>query len=496
MMKQPRTNMPPLWVGLLSLAAALGSATACSVDEKSNPQRLDRSACLAANGKPITDKFCYLAAGKSGNGGNGGNGGSDAPADAGQAPDATPAEACKTEGMSELCYSGKDLDTALQPPCHAGSRKCEGGVWGLCKGDVVPRTEECNGEDDDCDGRTDEGEARVSEYCPVQNPSLKGACQTGISFCREGKVECIQRVFPASETCNDEDDDCDGKTDENTDTKCYDDAASGCIADGMGGYNCEGACASGTKACVKGTYAACAGSVTPKAEQCTTVGQQLVDENCDGKTDEGCSCDTGSYSCYTGSPQSSQDTRPCKAGTQVCSGGTLGSCMGEVIPTMETCANENKDDDCNGMMDDVAIRGTSCSDVSTGKGVCKTNAVWKCSAGKAVCTDGPAGTAEICDGQTDEDCDGSVDEGFNLQTDANNCGNCGTKCGAGNTCCAGACVNTKLSNAHCGGCGIQCPVGNSCCNSGCTNTKTDKNNCGMCAMTCLLGCSAGTCTLL
>ena len=52
----------------------------------------------------------------------------------------------------------------------------------------------------------------------------------------------------------------------------------------------------------------------------------------------------------------------------------------------------------------------------------------------------PAGQCvpETCDG-ADNDCNGVVDNGFNLQTDAANCGTCGHACAAGQTCAAGAC---------------------------------------------------------
>jgi len=496
-MIQPCLNIPSPWRGRLCMVAALGFMIgACSVDEKSNKQRLNNADCLAHDGgKIINDKFCFFGKVSPKEAGVDANMMADTgPADAGNLVDAGRVEACATEGMSELCYEG-NLETAVQPPCHAGTRKCDNGIWGECNGQVRPTIEACNGVDDDCDGRTDEGEANIAADCVLADPNLKGACKNGVSLCRAGEVVCTQRVFPASDECNDKDDDCDGNTDENTAIKCYA-AAAGCMDDGKGAFTCKAPCAAGTSECVMGKYATCTGSVTPGTEAPSQVGQQPVDEDCDGKIDEGFSCVSGSYPCYTGSPQESQSQRPCKAGTQVCTNGTLGSCMGEVVPLVESCANENEDDDCNGTRDDVAIRGTSCSDVSTGKGVCKAKALWQCMGGSAVCVDGP-GSNEICDTRgEDENCNGSVNEGFDLQNDGNNCGTCGNKCGSGNTCCAGACVNTKLSNANCGHCGTQCASGNSCCNSTCTNTKNDKNNCGTCGSTCLLGCSNGSCVLL
>lgn len=48
--------------------------------------------------------------------------------------------------------------------------------------------------------------------------------------------------------------------------------------------------------------------------------------------------------------------------------------------------------------------------------------------------------AETCNG-ADDNCDGRIDDGFNLNTDVNNCGRCGTACN-GRLCCRGTCART------------------------------------------------------
>lgn len=52
----------------------------------------------------------------------------------------------------------------------------------------------------------------------------------------------------------------------------------------------------------------------------------------------------------------------------------------------------------------------------------------------------PTTPAEICNGM-DDDCDDVEDEGFDLQTDINNCGVCGYRCDSEQNCVNGACVS-------------------------------------------------------
>ncbi|MFT3714227.1 MAG: hypothetical protein QM817_41720 [Archangium sp.] len=74
--------------------------------------------------------------------------------------------------------------------------------------------ETCNGNDENCDGRIDETFPEMGEACTT---GLQGACNAGARSCVAGALACAQTVMPTSELCNGIDDDCDGMTDETFD---------------------------------------------------------------------------------------------------------------------------------------------------------------------------------------------------------------------------------------------------------------------------------------
>ena len=161
---------------------------------------------------------------------------------------------CDNEGATRACYTGAAGTVGLGS-CRAGEQKCRGGSWGNCQGQTLPSGETCNGEDDDCDGDVDEG---VSNAC--------GLC---------GEIT-------KSEMCgNGLDDDCNGRVDEGCQcgphTSCY---------TGPPQTLDVGACKGGTRTCTGESWGKCKNDVTPTSEKC---GDE-VDNDCDGKTDEGCNC--------------------------------------------------------------------------------------------------------------------------------------------------------------------------------------------------------------
>jgi hypothetical protein len=268
------------------------------------------------------------------------------------------------------CYSGP-AGTQAVGLCRGGMAACVEGEPGACMGEVLPGDEVCaNGQDEDCDGRADEG-------C-VCNDGDTQPCGNDVGLCRRGIQHCANNAYgpcegetgPVAEACNGEDDDCDGRTDEGTLNACgacglvpaevcngADDDCDGSTDEGFG---IGEACSEGVGACRRDGVVTCPAangdfcSVTPGepiGELCNAQ-----DDDCDGQADEGvvrpCGSEVGS----------------CRPGTEVCTNGQFGACMGAVGPEMETC-NEG-----------------------------------------------------------DDDCDGRVDEGFNLQNDPNNCGACGRVC--------------------------------------------------------------------
>jgi len=116
-----------------------------------------------------------------------------------------------------------------------------------------------------------------------------------------------------------------------------------------------GACKGGTATCgADGTFGACTGEVLPVPESCAT----LLDDNCNGATNEGCACIPGaSMTCYTGAP-GTQDVGICKGGVATCAadGLSLGPCTGQVTPKTEDCLSP-ADEDCNGTADTCTGNG-------------------------------------------------------------------------------------------------------------------------------------------
>jgi len=126
-----------------------------------------------------------------------------------------PGKQCVPEGGA-MCtcapgWAALGLETACKKVNESGAcpgtRGCGPGGLGACSA-ATPMPEICDGNDNDCDGSTDNvGKKKCT------NDNQWGTC-TGYVVCSEDGTTC-DAAEPAEEVCNLEDDDCDGETDEN-----------------------------------------------------------------------------------------------------------------------------------------------------------------------------------------------------------------------------------------------------------------------------------------
>lgn len=375
--------------------------------------------------------------------------------------------------------------------CSAGKTFCVNGVYGPCQGAVGPSDHEvigCNGIDEDCDDTIDE--------FPDCNTRMQGACAVGRIACYEGEPFCEPTTIAREEVCNDVDDDCDGTTDEIAAAPCFPEGAMGCVATPDGTFDCDGLCAPGVFSCKNG-QPECEGATVPVTEQCET-GAIAVDEDCDRLFDEetsGCVCAVTTR-CYSG-PEGTQEHLPCEAGTLACLGPQITGCDNQTLPEPETCGNHDVDNDCNGTDDDVPGEDDPCYD-DEAMGICRF--------GTMTCTDNsdapvcvtpqPGQEDEVCD-HIDQDCDGNPVNGFDLQSDPNNCGECRKQCGDREECCQGKCTPQFAVGPlppvpnECA-CATECAQEQYCCGSECVDLQTDPHNCGACSVDCTNGNSTNT----
>ncbi|MDQ3031362.1 MAG: MopE-related protein [Myxococcota bacterium] len=322
--------------------------------------------------------------------------------------------------------------------CVAGVERCVAGAI-ACMGGVSPTTEICNGGDDDCDTRTDEGNPEGGTYCG----SGEGACEPGREQCTGGALVCVGATGPAAETCNAVDDDCDTRIDE---------------GNPGGGGSCgtsTGACTAGALSCVSGSIV-CLGGTGPMLESCNGG-----DDDCDARTDEDFLLAVDPRNC-------GMCGRVCSFPSSValCTSGTcgIGACVpgfvdadglpgngceyGCVPSGAEVC--NGRDDDCDTRSDEgLTPPSTFCNP----NGVCASTSA-RCGGPSGWVCDYPAATYQAtetrCDG-LDNDCDGRVDDPFpSLGTSCNN-GEIGACRRVGSFVCNAAGIATRCNAMASGG---------------------------------------------
>jgi MYXO-CTERM domain-containing protein len=245
--------------------------------------------------------------------------------------------------ISVACYefpSGCDLTTGTcEGVCGIGHQTCDGNQLGACVGDIGPGTETCNGVDDDCDGTVDDGFG-LGTTC---DNGLTGSCfATGQIVCDgAGGTTCTAPIIPPGvETCNGEDDDCNGEVDE-----------AGDLGPPIGNScGAGGACGVGVFECDNGEIV-CVGSQTGTAEACNNA-----DDDCDLTVDEdvpgtGGDCVPTEFDQY-------QDIGACEFGHLECVAGGY-DCEDYVGPSPEIPCN-GVDEDCNGLDDQTCPGDQGC----------------------------------------------------------------------------------------------------------------------------------------
>ncbi|UJR78902.1 vWA domain-containing protein [Sandaracinus amylolyticus] len=347
-------------------------------------------------------------------------------------------------GLAEIVQRSLRFET-----CNGADDDCDTrideGVTNACGGCGAVPAEACNTRDDDCDGRTDEGVSNAcgrcgavpSETCNRSDDDCDGAIDEGV----------CGGCTPTTEICDNLDNDCDTRIDESLTRSC------GVMV---------GRCTTGTQTCTAGAWGTCSG-IGPTTESCNDV-----DDDCDGIVDgmsEACGSSVGA----------------CRPGTRVCTAGSFGTCTGGVGPTSELC--NGADDDCDTRTDESpsGVGGTCGSSI----GECDPGTV-QCTAGALTCVGGTSPGAESCNGR-DDDCDGRTDEGLPTMGP---CGSSTGECRPGvRTCVAGTyqCVGARGPTAE------LCNARDDDC-----DTRTDEGNpggglaCGTATGECEVGTSACT----
>ncbi len=116
------------------------------------------------------------------------------------------------DGLDNDCDGRVDeaFDTACRTACDsAGTASCTEGSLSMCVGESIADSDRCDGRDNDCDGRIDED---LPETC---NTGREGICAIGLPQCTAGTATCNPVSTPSVEICDGDDDDCDGRIDNN-----------------------------------------------------------------------------------------------------------------------------------------------------------------------------------------------------------------------------------------------------------------------------------------
>ena len=368
-------------------------------------------------------------------------------------------------GTTRSCSQSNVIGTCF------GIESCDAELGWIGCNALVPADEECDGVDNDCNGLVDDA-LPEGEACAVTNNF--GSC-AGVSVCFGDEGWVCQAPEPAAETCDYQDNDCDGQIDEDfrDGEKYVEDEHCGTCNNGCVDAieNATGVCDAGfplprcvVESCDDGFYQAsqfqcvvppdttcqaCDSSADCFGAPCVQLDGKMrcaiaceVDEDCSGENecepyageDDLCQPVSGSCECTSFTDGAKRSCSRANAigtcfGFETCDAEDGWSSCDALVPADEVC--DGIDNDCNGLIDDDLPDSQPCSVENEfgscdGAALCLGQAGWVCQAQEP--------GAELCD-YADNDCDGDVDEGFK---DANgeytgffNCGSCTISCEAG-----------------------------------------------------------------
>ena len=394
-------------------------------------------------------------------------------------------ESC--DGKDNDCdntIDGPETDQNCTTNCGWGIQACQGGVlqpctappenqcidyddcteYVTCEQCPPPAPEICDGEDQDCDGVVDNDIPLTlldgTTVMGVGQPCGAGVCTGGFTECAPGGAGmlCSSETLAAEETCNGEDDDCDGVVDEGLTQKIWLDndedtfgdpdvakdvcaAEEGWVANELDcddsdpnihpgaeeicdakdndcngetdqvSQVCDLGCEAGAQLCEEGEWGDC---VAPEPLSCMDYAtcqfqtictllcpeppEELcngVDDDCDGAVDEE-------------QPVSSCGLGPCAHTEPTCLDGQPSVCDPFQGATPEVC--DGVDNDCNGLADDDDLGGGGQCSVDGLLGEC-VKGVLECQAGGLECAQTQWPDVEICDGK-DNNCNGQNDDGL------------------------------------------------------------------------------------
>jgi len=326
------------------------------------------------------------------------------------------------DGEDNDCDGQTDEDfPLLGQPCDSDdSDDCENGVF-TCAPDgsgVVCLQENeteinipdmCDGTDEDCDGLTDEDFPTLNAACDSNDDDQ---CPNSFRTCNNAGTGTVCLASNESEAnivdiCDGQDNDCDGQTDEDFPTK---------------GNACD---SPDSDACPNG-FLTCRPDGT--GVECLEGNESVIDieEVCNGVDDD---CQFGIDDTFdVGDSCDSDDSDLCANGTKQCNAAQDGTVCFETVNFEEVCDNGNNDEDCDDEIDEdwtqnlggtISLTGAIFSN-DNGKFLGASCGTGGCNGGVVVCA--PDGQTLVCDSNglvesetcdnTDQDCDGEVDEGW------------------------------------------------------------------------------------